>query len=61
MTDIKKVGERPDGIGVYQYKYKAGGPKQVGVLAQEVRKVRPDAVRKTSDGYLAVDYGALQQ
>lgn len=60
-TDIKKVGERPDGIGVYQYKYKAGGPKQVGVLAQEVRKVRPDAVRKTSDGYLAVDYGALQQ
>jgi hypothetical protein len=57
--DVKKVGERPDGIGVYEYRYKAGGPKQLGVLAQEVRKVRPDAVRKTSDGYLAVDYGAL--
>jgi hypothetical protein len=57
--EVKKVGERPDGIGVYEYRYKAGGPKQLGVLAQEVRKVRPDAVRKTSDGYLAVDYGAL--
>jgi hypothetical protein len=54
--DIKKVG------GLYEYRYKGEGknaPKRIGVMAQEVEKVRPDAVRKGSDGFRRVDYGAL--
>ncbi|MGT2508200.1 tail fiber domain-containing protein [Cupriavidus basilensis] len=31
----------------------------VGVIAQEMRSVLPEAVQEGSDGYLAVDYGAL--
>lgn len=56
--DIKKVGKTDEGLGVYTYRYKAGGPIQMGVMAQEVEKVRPGAV-KTVAGFKAVDYGAL--
>lgn len=58
-TDIEKVGEMKDGLGVYRYRYKAGGPTHIGVMAQEVQKKKPEAVVKTSGGLLAVDYGAL--
>ncbi|AWM23446.1 tail fiber domain-containing protein [Sinorhizobium fredii] len=54
--DIKKVG------GLYEYRYKGEGksaPKRVGVMAQEVEKVRPDVVVKGSDGLRRVNYGAL--
>ncbi|WP_373413713.1 tail fiber domain-containing protein [Ensifer aridi] len=54
--DIKKVG------GLYEYRYKGEGknaPKRIGVMAQEVEKVRPDAVSKGSDGLRRVNYGAL--
>ncbi|MEY9782560.1 tail fiber domain-containing protein [Sinorhizobium fredii] len=54
--DIKKVG------GLYEYRYKGEGknaPKRIGVMAQEVEKVRPDAVVKGSDGLRRVNYGAL--
>lgn len=57
-TDIKKVG------GLYEYRYKGegkGAPKRIGVMAQEVEKVRPDAVRKGRDGLRRVNYGALFQ
>ncbi|MDK1493370.1 tail fiber domain-containing protein [Sinorhizobium sp. 7-81] len=54
--DIKKVG------GLYSYRYKGEGknaPKRIGVMAQEVEKVRPDAVVKGPDGLRRVNYGAL--
>lgn len=53
--DIKKVGKTDDGLGVYQYRYKAGGPVHIGLMAQEVEKKRPDAVQ-TVNGFKAVDY-----
>ena len=55
-TDIKKVGKTNDGQNLYSYRYKAGGPTQVGLMAQEVQKKHPEAVTKLS-GFLAVDYG----
>ncbi|MGE7367908.1 tail fiber domain-containing protein [Neorhizobium sp. NPDC001467] len=54
--DINKVG------GLYEYRYKddpKGTPKRIGVMAQEVEKVRPGAVREGTDGYKRVNYGAL--
>lgn len=57
-TDIKRVGRTDEGLGVYTYRFKAGGPKQMGVLAQEVSRVRPDAVR-SAGGVLHVNYGKI--
>lgn len=54
--DIKKVG------GLYEYRYKGEGknaPKRIGVMAQEVEKVRPGVVRRGADGKKRVNYGAL--
>ncbi|GMU35760.1 MAG: tail fiber domain-containing protein [Planctomycetia bacterium] len=33
--------------------------RQVGLIAQDVRKVAPEVVRQDEEGYLAVDYGRL--
>jgi len=57
-TDIKKVGSLDNGLGVYTFKYKTGGPVQMGVMAQEVEKVDPSAVFDFG-GVKMVDYGRL--
>jgi hypothetical protein len=58
-TDIKKIGEHEElGVGIYSYKYKWGGPTMIGVMAQELEKVKPEAVFEV-DGFKAVDYGRL--
>jgi len=59
-TDISKVGELKNGLPVYKYRYKAGGPMQIGVMAQDVAKKKPDALVPKADGvYDAVDYSKL--
>lgn len=57
-TNITKVGDRADGLGVYEFEYKWGGGKQVGLMAHEVADVYPDAVQ-VRDGYLMVDYSKV--
>lgn len=57
-TDIRRVGTLDNGVGVYSYRYKAGGPVQIGVMAQELATVRPDLVHDVG-GVLAVNYGGL--
>lgn len=56
-TDIKKVGELPSGLGVYDYK--KFGQQERGVLAQEVEQVMPEAVSTHPSGYKMVKYGLL--
>jgi len=56
-SDIKRVGTHPLGIGIYSYKIK--GRREVGVMADEVQKVKPEAVARDEDGYLMVDYAAI--
>lgn len=56
--DIKRVGETDEGLGIFTYKYKGNPTTHMGVMAQDVQKVKPDAVKKVG-GYLAVDYGAI--
>lgn len=55
-TDIIRVGRLDNGLGVYSYRYKDGGPIQIGVMADEVRRVRPEAVSVMPDGFDAVNY-----
>jgi hypothetical protein len=56
-TEIKKVGSFKD-HNLYAYNYIWGGPRQIGVMAQEVIKKVPEAVMEIG-GYLAVDYSKL--
>lgn len=58
-TDIRKVGEDADGLGVYEYRYIWGGPVQRGVMAQEVANIRPWALGAEKAGFMTVHYGAL--
>lgn len=58
--DIETVGELRDGTPVYSYRYK-GDPlrrTQIGLMAQDVKKRRPDAVitLPDDDGTMMVNY-----
>lgn len=55
-TDKDKIGETDDGMGIYSYRYKGSPQKQIGLMAQEVQKKKPKAVRKGADGLLRVNY-----
>lgn len=55
-TDIRRVGTLDNGLGVYSYRMKDGGPYQIGVMAQEVADVMPDAVAIDGNGWMKVDY-----
>jgi hypothetical protein len=57
--DVQKVGELANGLGLYLYRYIWGPARFIGVMAHEVLKIRPDAVRRRPDGYLEVNYSAL--
>ena len=56
-TDISAVGKLENGLTVYSYRYKAGGPYQIGLMADEVEKIHPEAVH-TVNGFKAVNYAA---
>jgi hypothetical protein len=56
--NIKQIGTRADGLSVYEFDYIWGGGRQIGLMAQEVQSVYPDAVSE-SNGYLMVDYSKV--
>lgn len=64
--NIVKLGGDPRGFGIYEFEYRPGFDdvwghgRHVGVIAQEVQAVMPHAVVAHPDGYLMVNYGALQ-
>ena len=59
-TDIKLVGKMANGLNVYTYRYKAGGPVQMGVMADEVAVLAPQAYAPGAiNGFDAVDYSKL--
>lgn len=57
--NIVKIGERPDGLNIYEFEYVWGGGKKVGLMAQEVMKVVPSAVSQDADGFYMVDYSKV--
>jgi hypothetical protein len=56
-TDIRMIGSLPNGLGVYDYAWRANGKREIGLIAQEVQRARPDAVIEAPNGMLMVDYG----
>lgn len=54
-TGARKVGTLDNKLPVYLYRYKWGGPPMIGVMAQDVEKVNPDAVDSVW-GIKTVDY-----
>jgi hypothetical protein len=57
--DIQQLGRSADGIGIYRYKYLWSDTSYVGVMAQEVAAIEPEAISSGPDGYLRVDYTRL--
>jgi hypothetical protein len=58
-TDIQRIGTTDGGLPVYTYRYKGEDAMQMGVMAQDVEKVNPDAVREFG-GYKAVNYALVK-
>jgi hypothetical protein len=58
-TNIRKIGEFADGLGQYIWTYIWGGPEQLGVMADEVERLRPWALGPVIGGFATVNYSAL--
>jgi hypothetical protein len=62
-TNIEKVGSLENGLNLYSYNYKDGYDlpegKQIGVMAQEVEAIMPEAVVEMDNGFKAVNYAML--
>jgi len=57
--DLVLLGRLDDGLGYYRFTYIGGHTSYVGVMAQEVQNVMPEAVTRDADGYLRVSYDKL--
>lgn len=57
--NIQRIGTHALGIGVYIFDYIWGGGKQIGVMADEVETVMPDAVIVRPDGFKMVNYSMI--
>jgi len=57
--NIFPLARLDNGIGLYRFRYTWSDQLYVGVMAQEVAVIMPDAVARGADGYLRVDYGRL--
>ena len=55
--NIERIGTHRLGIGIYEYDIFGG--RQIGVMADEVEAVMPEAVIEHPSGFKMVNYGAL--
>jgi hypothetical protein len=58
--DIVRIGELPDGLPLYRYRYRFSQQPSVGVLAHEAAQHYPEAVRPLGR-FNAVDYGMVME
>lgn len=56
--EIQRIGTADNGLPLYTFKYIGGDMVHVGVMAQDVIKVRPAAVHTNAHGFMSVDYAA---
>lgn len=57
--DIVLLGHLGNGLGYYRFSYVGSNKAYVGVIAQDVENVKPQAVTRGRDGYLRVYYERL--
>ena len=57
--DITLLGYLDDGLGFYRFSYNGGNKAYVGVMAQDVQSVMPEAVVRGRDDYLRCRYEKL--
>jgi hypothetical protein len=57
--DIVLLGHLANGLGYYRFSYNGSDHAYVGVMAQEVQQVMPQAVVRDRDGYLRVYYDKI--
>ena len=57
-TDIVRIGAMDNGLPLYSFRYKGKPEFYMGVMAQDVEKVKPEAVIEIN-GVKHVNYGAL--
>lgn len=58
--DIEWLGfTLPNGIKLYKYRFLGKSSMEIGVLAQEVMEIMPDAVTYDSHGFMMVDYAKV--
>ena len=53
--NVKQVGKTNDGLPIYTYNYKGDDKTQMGLMAQDVEKKKPEAVGLAA-GFKTVDY-----
>ena len=65
--NITKMGQLKSGLNIYKWEWKEGAKElgadmnhTIGVIAQEVKELFPNAVVKMDNGYYAVKYGELR-
>ena len=58
-ANITPLGRTPGGFPVYSWDWKNGSGRGVGVIAQEVQSLYPEAVARDASGYLMVDYSKI--
>ncbi len=54
--DIMKIGKLRNGLPIYSFKFIGSDKPEIGLLAQDVMKIKPWAVLTDKDGYLMVNY-----
>lgn len=57
--DVVLLGHLANGLGYYRFSYLGSSKPYVGVIAQEVQSLMPQAVTRGRDGYLRVYYEQL--
>lgn len=55
-TDIVRIGQTDSGVPIYKFKYRTGGPTQIGYMAQDLLETHPEAVSMGPDGFYRVQY-----
>ena len=55
-TDIRRVGALENGLPVYAYRYIGDEQTQIGLMADEVELLHPEAVSRGADGLQRVRY-----
>jgi hypothetical protein len=56
-TDVERIGTTSHGLPLYEYTI--DGNRERGVMADEVERVMPEAVKTGSDGFKMVNYAML--